>query len=60
MDDRLFEGEWKFKGYYPDECRQLPDCYVNRLAFQLDKTKDRGNYMCFDTWAERTGDKCKR
>ena len=37
----IFEGKWKFKGYYPENCKQRPNCYTNNLGLSIDKTIKR-------------------
>ena len=55
----LIEGEWDFKGYYPEGCKLKPTCFTKKMGFELDRTAGKQeSWLHFKTKAELTGDTC--
>jgi len=50
------EGEWKFKGYYPANCKPMPECHTYKMGLNLDHSGKHGHI--FDTKAMMRGDTC--
>ena len=40
-------GVWRFRGYWPKGCRQVPECHHKRKYFKLDMRK---NYKGYDQY----------
>ena len=55
----LLEGKWEFKGYYPEGCKEPPQCHTKRIGLALDITEHRSHgWHCFYTKAEKCGNAC--
>ena len=53
------EGMWEFKGYYPEGCKEPPQCHTKRMGLAIDITETRTyGWHCFYTKAEKIGDTC--
>jgi hypothetical protein len=52
------EGEWKFNGYFPRECKAMPLCHMNELEFHWDKNGSKGESYKFNTYGNKTGTSC--
>ena len=52
----LLEGEWKFTGYYPEDCKPLPDCHTFKMELGKHTEDDYGHM--FTTKAMMRGDTC--
>ena len=31
---KYLTGEWNFIGYFPQNCKDLPPCYTNKMTFK--------------------------
>ena len=50
------EGEWNFTGYFPENCKAMPECHTKRMELNLDSKGDYGHI--FSTKAMMRGDTC--
>ena len=37
IDNKEYEADWLFKGYFPEGCREEPPCRIDRLTFKRDE-----------------------
>lgn len=55
----LFEGEWTFKAYFPNHCKELPECHIDKMKFiRLNPKTGPDGYAGFNTLATKKG-QCK-
>lgn len=53
------EGEWKFKGYFPKDCKPMPKCHMDKLNFKINETPDyNGLYWRFKADGNKVGEEC--
>jgi len=45
----MMEGEWKFKGFYPEGCKDLPKESIDSMIFKLDDVNKTNNWFRFKT-----------
>jgi len=50
------EGEWKFSGYFPKQCKALPSIHTDKIQFTFNQSGKNG--MIFDTMATMDGEDC--
>jgi len=50
-----YEGEWKFKSYFPKNCKEEPTCRVDRINFTRDASNDNQNWNMFRTRVAKRG-----
>ena len=50
------QGEWRFTGYYPPQCKPMPTCHTKKMEFKLNNKGSNGHI--FSTKAELEGETC--
>ena len=50
------EGEWNFTGYFPENCKPMPECHTNKMELNFDSKDNHGHI--FSTKAMMKGDTC--
>ena len=53
------QGEWKFNGYFPKQCKAMPLCHMNEIKFSMDDEVRNGDMYRFDTKGTKTGNGCR-
>ncbi len=57
---KFLNGTWDFMGYFPENCKDLPSCYTDKMTFQrVEPEKTQTSFMLYDTTASLNGTECK-
>ena len=52
------EGDWSFRGYYPEECKPLPSCHTKKIHFSLQKESKDSKFKLYNTSVMHEGEHC--
>lgn len=53
-----YEVKWKFKGYFPINCKRTPGCHTKEMKFLRSKELDMNNWSVFRTYISKEGPEC--
>jgi hypothetical protein len=57
---KFLNGTWDFKGYFPENCKDLPSCFTDKMTFQrIEPEKKQTSFMLFNTSASLQGTQCQ-